>query len=651
VPDSVRVGNITKSDAVAIGAHARASKIINVFGGAGDASERRKRLVLLGRVRDAWIETVLERSVHGTALLELGKEMRSDAVEQPWGLTLQTSDPADRTLPARTRILDVFEEVGQALLVLGEPGSGKTTTLLQLAKAALKRSEDDPSQPTPVVLNLSAWKANAQPLSTWLIEELVEKYAIPRSKGREWLEQDQLLLLLDGLDEVAADQREAAVERINEFRSERGLTGIGVCCRAVDYAALTTRLRLGGAVCLQPLSDRHVERYLAAAGPRLASLREGLHADAELRELSRSPLMLSVMSLAYQDAPPGELAEPSADASIESRERHLFETYVERMLARRGSPRYDPRDTRRWLGWLARRMGEHGLSTFAVEGLQPSWLADSRSRKMHAAISYGVLWTLLLLGLMAVGDLNDGAPDVSTGALSVAIAVALGAGIGFLMRNRSGPIRVIAGVHWSWRRGRRWWLRTSLGFVVFYMIGLVAAAALGATADTPLADIDTGGDIGVATFVLAGAVIILVSSAFLGLFGLLVGGLSGDTFDQGARPNQGIWQSGRAALLAGTVSGLALGAAGAASVNIPAGVIMGLITATAVGWVFGGSPWLRHFVLRLLAWRNGDMPWRYVEFLDHATACILLQRVGGGYVFIHRKLLEHFAEQYGGSPG
>src|SRR5437764_254775 len=82
---------------------------------------------------------------------------------------------------------------------------------------------------------------------------------------------------------------------------------------------------------------------------------------------------------------------------------------------------------------------------------------------------------------------------------------------------------------------------------------------------------------------------------------------------------------------------------GAWSVDLTDGVFMGLITATAVGWTFGGSIWLRHFVLRLLAWRHGDMPWRYVDFLDHATACILLQRVGGGYVFIHRKLLEHFA--------
>ncbi len=37
------------------------------------------------------------------------------------------------------------------------------------------------------------------------------------------------------------------------------------------------------------------------------------------------------------------------------------------------------------------------------------------------------------------------------------------------------------------------------------------------------------------------------------------------------------------------------------------------------------------------------MPWDYVRFLDYATDRIFLRRVGGGYIFVHRLLLEHFA--------
>jgi hypothetical protein len=32
------------------------------------------------------------------------------------------------------------------------------------------------------------------------------------------------------------------------------------------------------------------------------------------------------------------------------------------------------------------------------------------------------------------------------------------------------------------------------------------------------------------------------------------------------------------------------------------------------------------------------------KFLDHCARLILLKKVGGGYIFIHRMLLEYFAE-------
>lgn len=34
------------------------------------------------------------------------------------------------------------------------------------------------------------------------------------------------------------------------------------------------------------------------------------------------------------------------------------------------------------------------------------------------------------------------------------------------------------------------------------------------------------------------------------------------------------------------------------------------------------------------------------ETLDHCVDLIFLRRVGGGYIFVHRLLMEHFAEMY-----
>ena len=53
---------------------------------------------------------------------------------------------------------------------------------------------------------------------------------------------------------------------------------------------------------------------------------------------------------------------------------------------------------------------------------------------------------------------------------------------------------------------------------------------------------------------------------------------------------------------------------------------------------------VKHYALRLVLWLKGYMPFRFVEVLDHCAKLILLKKVGGGYMFIHRMLLEYFAE-------
>lgn len=53
-----------------------------------------------------------------------------------------------------------------------------------------------------------------------------------------------------------------------------------------------------------------------------------------------------------------------------------------------------------------------------------------------------------------------------------------------------------------------------------------------------------------------------------------------------------------------------------------------------------------HFILRLILWSKGYIPWNYAKFLDYATNRLLLQRLGGGYRFIHDLLRQHFASHY-----
>jgi hypothetical protein len=50
-------------------------------------------------------------------------------------------------------------------------------------------------------------------------------------------------------------------------------------------------------------------------------------------------------------------------------------------------------------------------------------------------------------------------------------------------------------------------------------------------------------------------------------------------------------------------------------------------------------------VLRLMLVTRGYAPRDYPGFLDYAVGLVLLQRAGGGYLFIHRLLQEHFANE------
>ena len=157
-------------------------------------------------------------------------------------------------------------------------------------------------QPIPVVFNLSTWTEN-RPFKDWLMDELTAKYQIPRRFSGPWLENQRLLLLLDGLDEVAPQQRAACVKAINAFVDDLGVPGLAVCSRVQEYSALPVFLKLRGAICLQPLSSDQINNYLAGAGSSLAALQAVVQTDPVLQELAQTPLMLSVMSLAYHDLP------------------------------------------------------------------------------------------------------------------------------------------------------------------------------------------------------------------------------------------------------------------------------------------------------------------------------------------------------------
>lgn len=249
--------------------------------------EYRQRQVLLNKVKEYWIKGVLERSLHSQALLELGLEEKPEMVQRPFREADEFAVQSSQVLPEGTNATAVFDEMGagRTLLILGEPGSGKTITLLKLVQELVSRSESDLSQPIPVVVNLSSWDKKEESFAEWLIQELFEKYQVAKAIGQTLVKQEALILLLDGLDEVSSELRESCVAQLNRFIQDHGATEIAVCCRIRDYKKLSQRLMLRCSIYIHPLSFEQVDDYLARAGEQLSSLRKVLETDLELKKI------------------------------------------------------------------------------------------------------------------------------------------------------------------------------------------------------------------------------------------------------------------------------------------------------------------------------------------------------------------------------
>lgn len=224
---------------------------------------------------------------------------------------------------------EAFTHHNGRLLLLGNPGAGKTTTLMAFARDAVARRLEDSSAPLPMLALISTWDADRQSsLLDWLQASIP---ALPRERMAHEITDGKALLLLDGLDELGSERRKLDKEtglthsydpRTRFMRVIPPNGQVLISCRVRDYAAIGAKLNLEGAVTLQPLDDPQMKHYLRAV-PELWQILEN---DDELREVARTPLLLSLFTFAFMGEAAGDLA---AMGKGELRD-NIFETYIEK---------------------------------------------------------------------------------------------------------------------------------------------------------------------------------------------------------------------------------------------------------------------------------------------------------------------------------
>jgi hypothetical protein len=326
--------------------------------------------------------------------------------------------------------------------------------------------------------------------------------------------------------------------------------------------------------------------------------------------MAETPLFLSIMALVYRDT---ESKHILVSENLDIQHKHLFDTYIARMFERperSNIEMFKQKDVLHWLSWLAKEMIEQNAVPYLLENMQTRWL-NQKKQGIHrwilglfVGLSYGLIFGLIFK-LLIVGLIGG-----------------LLCGLIFVLSRHPRDIEMVDTLIWKKQ------LRVVLisGLIIGLIFGLMTGLTMG-----------------------------LISGLIAGLsMGLVSGLILGSGFRLGNKPiNQTAYPGQRISFLIRNffliflfvflILGLTLG-------RMNYGLIGGLSYGVGLGLLFGmiyvGLSILRHYTLRLIISSNNLLPWRLVPFLDYCADRIFLRRVGGGYIFVHRLLMEHFAAMY-----
>ena len=283
----------------------------------------------------------------------------------------------------------LFQDAHGRLLLVGQPGAGKTTLLLQLAD----RLFDLEADALPIVINLASWRSSFIKLENWLEEVLASQMSTNKSGAKAILRQANLILLLDGLDELKeAEAMQTALVAIAAYGATAGRQFV-LTCRMEEYKAVQADARVNLQIEVGPLNAEQIIEELEKTGfeqPEAKILAQALRKDALLQEAVEAPFYFNTLQLLYA----GSLPKFSS-SSLEERKAEIERLFVADALRMDSNAAFSSEKSGHWLAFLAKRMSEKGKVVFELLDLQSDLQSGTKSEKIMEGLLGGLVFGVL----------------------------------------------------------------------------------------------------------------------------------------------------------------------------------------------------------------------------------------------------------------
>jgi len=678
-------------------------------------------LIATSAVMEAWWRSTAPVAVTSARVLE-AKDVLAGLVTEQWSAEAALRSLDDpHPIPVHWRLSDLDEETdhiatGSAiegtsdnihqlaegfraldrrrLVILGGPGTGKTTLAVQLALHLLTSRREN--EPVPVLFSIADWDVQTHPrLQDWLALRLGQDYPALRatdlgdSAPRTLAGRSHLVPVLDGLDELPSPARARVIAALN--RSMTSADQVILTSRTDEYAGAVREavavIRSAAVIQPQPLSSEVAAGYLRQCLPRrpsqvweqiLATLSGAMATPttvSALAEVTSTPLGLWLVRSVYlaPGADPSHLLDPDRYPTADVLREHLLSRLIPALIASRPPsadpaepfrPRrsWDATEVHRWLGYLAHQLnqtpttdGRPGTRDFAWWQLARHTLHPRTVRL--AATLMGGIFAGFENGRMAGSWAHEtpGFADIRiAGRIQLLLRLVVGGilGLGLLT---GAAVGLVSGLATALSTSSRSGLAIGLGAGL--VVGLVSGSVNGLVnwtetptpegrASTPLTNWRADRALNLTRSITGG----FAGGLIIGLMVLIVFGFELTPslgFTAGIGPVRGFWIALAVGLIFGPAFGLVVWLVFGLGLGLAVGSVLGVAAGLATGLAAGRHhAWIAYVIATARLALAGHLPLRLMRFLDDAHRLGLLRAIGPIYQFRHAELQDHLARDH-----